>query len=276
MNFLLLLIFFLIIPVFHKSFCQHLSFYDFSYKKSEQIKLSSELREISGLTLKDEKLFAHSDEKGNVYQIDPASGEIIKKFRLGEKAVYNDFEGIAAAGKKMFLVSSKGELYLFYEQKNNGYSKYTKIGTPLSRKSDIEGLCFDPSNYSLLIACKGSPGKDSDAYKTIYSFDISNRQLIEKPRFLISLDELDKKFGIKKFAPSGIERNPKTGSFFILSSNEKCILEISPDGKLIDAVKLNHKFHRQPEGIAVSSDLEIIISDEGGNGEGTITKYHLK
>jgi hypothetical protein len=58
-----------------------------------------------------------------------------------------------------------------------------------------------------LIACKGDPGKDSDAYKIIYSFDISTRQLNEKPRFLISLDELDEKFGIKNFAPSGMKRS---------------------------------------------------------------------
>ncbi|HVO74002.1 MAG TPA: SdiA-regulated domain-containing protein [Ignavibacteriaceae bacterium] len=276
MNLITRLFILLIIPLFQKViFCQHLSSYDFS-KSPDQFKLSSELREISGLTIKGNKLFTHEDEKGNIYQIDPATGNIIKKFRLGKKAVHNDFEGIAAAGKKLFLISSKGEIYLFYEQKNNTYSKYTKINTPLSGKNDVEGLCFDPSTYSLLIACKGDPGKDYEGFKAVYSFDIASRKLNNKPRFLISLDELQKQFGIKRFSPSGIERDPKTGSFFVLSSNEKYIVEISPEGKLIYAVKLKHKYHNQPEGIAITSDSQIFISDEGGKGEGTLSKYYLK
>jgi uncharacterized protein YjiK len=257
--------------------CQSLSFYDFSPENADRLKLSSELLEISGLAVTPSgKLFSHADEKGSIYQIDPASGKVIKKFRLGENAVYSDFEGIAVADKKIFLVDSKGELYLFYEQGNNAYSRYTKIKTSLSVKNDIEGLCFDPSTYTLLIACKGKAGEGYDNYKAVYSFDISSRKLNDKPRFLISLEELEKRFGIRKFSPSSIERQPSSGSFFILSSDDKCIIELSPKGELLGAVKLNNKFHKQPEGITFIGNSEILICDEGGKGEAALTRYHLK
>lgn len=256
-------------------FCQPLSSYDFSPGNAVRIELISELTEISGLTAEGERLFGHADEKGNVYQLDPADGKVIKKFRIGENAVYSDFEGITFAGKKMFLVNSKGELYLFYEQKDNAYSKFTKIITALSVKNNIEGLCFDPATYTLLLACKGNPGENYQNFKAVYSFEIGARKLNEKPRFLISLDELKNRFGIKKFSPSGIERNPVSGSFFVLSSGEKCIIELSPDGKIIDAVELDHKFHKQPEGITFTAN-SLIICDEGGKGESTLTIYKLK
>lgn len=277
MNFFSTFILISIISVFQtNSAGPTLSSYDFSSGNAEQIKLTSELTEISGLAVSGSgKLFAHSDEKGDIFQVDPASGKIIKKFRIGERSVYSDFEGIAVAGKKIFLVNSKGELYLFYEQKDDAYSRYTKISTPLSVKNDIEGLCFDPSTYTLLLACKEDPGEGYKEYKAVYSFDIGSRKLNDKPRFLISLEELKNRFDIKKFAPSAIERNPVSGSFFILSSNEKCIIELSPKGELLDAVKLSRKFHKQPEGITFI-DSEIVISDEGGKGDAALTKYHLK
>jgi len=256
---------------------QSLALYDFSPQKPVQLKLNKELNEISGLSVTPNgRLFAHADEKGNVYEVEINSGKVIKKFRLGENSVYKDFEGIAIADKKFFLITGNGELYLFYEQEDGAYSKYKKIKTSLAVKNDVEGLCFDPSTFSLLIACKGYPGKGYSGYKAVYAYDINTEKLLEKPRFLISLKELKEKFNIKRFSPSGIEMDPKSGSFFILSSDEKCIVEISPKGEIINAMKLNGKYHRQPEGITFLSDSVLIISDEGSGSSPTLTKYFLR
>ena len=46
---------------------------------------------------------------------------------------------------------------------------------------------------------------------------------------------------MKNFSPSAIERNPETGTFFILSSHVKALIEVSPDGKIIDGTLLSSK-----------------------------------
>ncbi|PLX31312.1 MAG: hypothetical protein C0600_06030 [Ignavibacteria bacterium] len=64
-----------------------------------QFELPKRLKEISGLAVDDRgRLFAHDDESGIVYQLDPMTGKIVKSFRLGRTLVTEDFEGIAIAG----------------------------------------------------------------------------------------------------------------------------------------------------------------------------------
>ncbi len=104
---------------------------------------------------------------------------------------------------------------------------------------NIEGLCYDPNTNSLLAACKGYPGKRYNGYRAIYSFNLKEKKLEAKPRFLLSLEILDKKYGMKNFSPSAIERNPETGTFFILSSHVKALIEVTPEGKIIAGVLLS-------------------------------------
>ena len=110
----------------------------------------------------------------------------------------------------------------------------------------------------------------------MYSFDLKEKKLSHKPRFLLSLKHLDKKYGMKNFSPSAIEYNSKTGTFFILSSHVKAVIEISPDGKVLKGILLSGKIHKQPEGLTFTKEMKMIISDEGRGGRGTITVYKLR
>jgi uncharacterized protein YjiK len=105
--------------------------------------------------------------------------------------------------------------------------------------------------------------------------NVKRNQLDSEPRFVISLNELNKKFGIKDFFPSAIERSVDGNSFFILSSKgEPCLIEISNKGKILNAKKLPKKVHRQPEGLAIFNDDKIIIADEAAGKMPTLTIYH--
>ena len=243
-----------------------LSKYNFEPEESLRIKLPGELQEISGLTMTDDgRLFGHNDEKGFVYQIDYTNGDIVKKFSLGKKYEREDFEDIAYANNKFYMVSSKGNIYEF-EEGNDGESvTYNILETDLKSKYDVEGLCYDPVTNSLLLACKGYPGKDFKKQKAVYSFSLDEMKLEKEPRFLIDLSEIKKTFN-----PSGIERNPTTGTFFIIAANGSAIIEISKDGKLIDKKKLPPVIHEQPEGITFTPDRSLIISDEGDFTSGSI------
>ena len=62
--------------------------------------LPRRLREVSGLAMTaDGRLLAHHDEAAVVFEIDDASGRVVKQFQLADldAPVAGDFEGIAAA-----------------------------------------------------------------------------------------------------------------------------------------------------------------------------------
>jgi uncharacterized protein YjiK len=128
----------------------------------------------------------------------------------------------------------------------------------------------------LLIACKGIAGKNLKVKKAIYSFSLTEKKLLKQPRFLISLDDLKKKYWVKIFSPSGIEIHPSVKTIFVLSSKSKSVLELSRDGNVLDFRKLNSDFHPQPEGITFLNDRTMVISDEGGDDKAILTFYKNK
>ena len=152
-------------------YCQYnppgkFSNYDLYGKDVIQIKLSKELKEISGLAYAGENfIYTHNDEEGIVFKVSIESGEIIKKFYVGNKKLKKDFEGIAVAGDSIFLTTSDGVLYRFSESENGGNAEYQKFKTGLSAKNNIEGLCYDEktnsdhrctgSNRAIFSGCSG-------------------------------------------------------------------------------------------------------------------------
>lgn len=243
----------------------------------KQVELSKKLKEISGLALTaDQRLFAHGDEKGTIYQLDTENGEIIKEFEIGDKNIEEDFEGIAIVGDRFYLVESNGDIYEFEEGEDNQEVDYEVYKTDLKSKFDVEGLCYDEKTNSLLLACKEFAGKKYDESRAVYSFDLKKKKLEEKPRFIISLNKLDKKWDVDKFKPSAIERNLKSGTFFILGGKGLVILEISDDGKVLDEMILDEKYHHQPEGITFLKDGTMIISDEADKDKATLTFYETR
>jgi len=149
---------------------------------------------------------------------------------------------------------------------------YRVLSTGLTKKYNVEGLCYDPETSALLLLCKDYPGKDLHGYRAVYSFSLQNNQLDEVPRFLIERDFVLDSLDIKSFKPSAIERVPQTGSFIVLAAQGNAVLELSGDGRILGMIKLNKKWHHQPEGITITADQHLIIADEGRK-RGTITIY---
>jgi uncharacterized protein YjiK len=253
-------------------------------------KLDKQLNEISGLTFNDQqKLFAHNDEKGHIYQLDLQNGEIVKKFEVGDKTVKEDFEGIAFANNMFYLVTSNGDIYEFSEGKDGEEVKYEKHKTFLDADNDVEGLCYDAKNNSLLLACKGDPGKKHKGNRAIYEFRLQDKELKKDPRFLLPVKEIMKNYAtdfssklgefflIKDdtFSPSGIEYNQAQSTFFILSFKGRMIVEISEAGTILNIYTLDPENHRQPEGITFTQDNLMIISDEAAGEKAMLTVYEL-
>ena len=243
------------------------------------IKLPISLNEISGISYSSEgKLFGHNDEIGVVYQINQTNGKIIKRFQLGSWGIEADFEGIAVAHDRFFLITSKGILYEFREGSDLEKVKFNEIDLGFSSSFEIEGLCYDQATNSLLIASKNYAGKDKKhkGMRAVYSFALETNKLDKTPRFLLSLKELKSKYEFKGFYPSAISRNPSTGNFFILSSKGgSSIIEMDSKGNLLNGWKLDNKTHPQPEGLTFDQNGNMLISDESVGRSARITIYKL-
>lgn len=268
------------------------SFYSYfkNQKNVTSIKLSHKLTEISGMTCtNDGRIFAHNDEKGVIYQLNYENGKIVKSFDVGKKLLKEDFEGITIVNNLFYLVSSNGNIYEFTEGEDDEYVKYKKYKTHLSANNDVEGICFDPKTNSLLLACKGNPGKKYKGNRAVYEFSLSEKKLAKDPRYLLPIKEIlkdnEQNFISKlseffllsdnDFAPSDIEYNTSSDTFYILAFKGKMLVELSRDGEIISKKKLDAKKHYQPEGLTFTLESDLLISDEGGNQRATITKYPL-
>jgi uncharacterized protein YjiK len=246
--------------------------YDLNSVDNRIIYLPDVLKEVSGIAyLYEDYLLTHNDEEGIVYKINVKSGEIVSEFSIGKKEIEKDFEGIAVVKDSVYLVTSKGTIFKFSLLNGENDIEYEKIKTPLSSKNNVEGLCYDEITNSLLLACKDDPGKDYKNYKAIYAFNLTRMKFIDKPKFLISLKKLKKKFDIKEFSPSGIEVNPVNGNIFLISANPEVILEMDTEGKILYAKELKDKKHKQPEGITFFMNGGLILADEANGQKAKLT-----
>lgn len=255
-----------------------LSHYNIEDENARYYKLSDELKEISGICFTDDgRLFCQTDEYADIFQIDQSTGRIIKTFYINDeskqKAIKGDFEDITFVGNQFFLARHSGTLYSFHEGYDKQIVSYQKYKTSLNSLNDIEGLCFDSSTNSLLMVCKSFAGDGYENQRAVYSFDLAKYEFVEKPRFLININEIKNKSVEEKFKPSGIAKCPSSNSFFIIAAKGNIIIEISDSGEVIDYKNLPQKIHIQPEGISFSKDKTLYISNEGKNDNARLVIY---
>ncbi len=248
--------------------------YDLSARPKARFALPARLSEISGLAMTDDgRLFAHGDERGVVYQLDYTTGRIIKQFFLGRWGVRADFEGIAVKGKVFYLVESNGTVYEFPEGNNNDRVSFRTYRTFLTSKNDVEGLCYDPATDALLLLCKADPGKGYHKHKSVYEFSLKTRTLSSRPRFLIPLKDVTRSSDGHRFNPSGIERHPQSGTFFVVAAQGHSIVELAADGTVLAQQRINKKIDPHPEGIAFIPDGSLLLCNDGQGGSGSLSVY---
>ncbi|MGH7491718.1 MAG: SdiA-regulated domain-containing protein [bacterium] len=251
--------------------------YDFSDKSVQVFDLPRDLAEASGLTFTaDGRLFSHTDEAGMIFEIDPKTGKELRRFYLGRPMLRGDFEGVAARQDTLFLTNSSGTIFRFRAGENGQPVKYDMFKTALSAKNDVEGLAYDAATNCLLLACKGDAGTGRSDQKAIYSFSLKTYKLEPKPRFLLPLAEILAQTQRKEFNPSGLERHPVTGNFFVLANNGLAMIEIDPQGKIMGVSTLPKSLHKQPEGLAIATDGTVFIANEGQGKTAKLVMYRLR
>ena len=241
-----------------------------------QLKLPNRLREISGQAmLEGNRLLAHDDEKGTVVEIDYRDGSIVKSFELGGPRgfVADDLEGIAAVEGRLFLVSSTGRLYEFGEGADGETVPYRMYDTGVGKHHEIEGLAYDPDQRAMLLVSKNPRDRRQSDLIAIYRWSLDTRRHVEDGRILIEASTLARRIGRNRFQPSGIERHPETGNYFVVAARQRAVAEITPQGAVLAVKELKAGRHRQAEGITFASDNTMVIADEGSGKRATLSFY---
>ncbi len=252
---------------------QGLAAYELDKDAAEQHELPGRLREVSGLaTTSDGRLFAHDDERARVYQIEPRSGEVVKRFDVGAGGVRGDFEGIAVAGERFYLVESDGTLYEFREGEEKEDVSFREVKTGLGRRCEVEGLAHDPDSDALLLVCKSTRGRDLRDHLVVFAAPLSTLEPEAEPRYRIPYASLRDVGARGRLHPSGIEVHPVTRRIFVVAAREEGIVEFDRTGRFVGAAELPGKRHVQPEGIAFVLD-RLALADEGTGRKATLTLY---
>ncbi|MGD2121349.1 MAG: SdiA-regulated domain-containing protein [Gemmatimonadota bacterium] len=248
--------------------------YDLSGNGGSSQDLPRVLQEISGLaSTSDGRLFAHDDERANVFQVDPETGEILKAFSVGLGGTRGDFEGIAIAGERFFLITSVGQLFEFREGEAGATVGFRVYPLNLGLVCEMEGLAFDPGTETLLLPCKNPRSSRLRNHLVVLSVALESMKLDPNPRIAIPLQELDSRGLDDEFHPSSIEVHPGSGSLVLVAAREEAMVELSPQGEILATEELKRKDHPQPEGLAFLPDGSLILADEGQGERGTITRY---
>ncbi|HET8624717.1 MAG TPA: hypothetical protein VFM14_14225 [Gemmatimonadales bacterium] len=266
--------------------------YDLTARPAWQTVLPDELAEISGHAFTpDGRLYAHGDELGVIYRLEPRGGRVLGWFtvaptgrdpNLGRKqkgaafrlgAVSGDFEDIAIVGDRFFLVSSNGVLLEFRQGRDGGQVPYQTHTTGLTGKCEIEGLAHDASTRSLLLLCKNPRGKGKETSVELYAWSLKTGRVATEPRLSVPYAALAQATGVAKFNGSAIAANPNGKSFLLVAGPQQTFAEVDRSGRVLRGGRFARGVYRQPEGAAFAPDGSVLISSEAAGGRATIAGY---
>jgi hypothetical protein len=252
-----------------------------------QVELPDELREISGLAADGRgRVFAHGDEEATVYELDPRSGRVLKRFGLapgsagpdlGKKAradrVAGDFEDLAIAGDRFFLVTSNGILLEFAEGAADSLVPYAVHDTGLGPYCEIEGLAHDAAVGSLLILCKEIRPKAERDRVALYAWSLAARTLEPAPRLSVPYAALARVTGARAFNGSAVAVAPDGRSLVMVAGPQRVYAGVAADGRTVEGGALAHDVLPQPEGLTFLRDGTLLVSSEGGRGAAVLAGY---
>jgi uncharacterized protein YjiK len=233
-----------------------------------------QLREISGLALTSRgTVFAHDDNAGRVYEIDPKTGIVLKGFSLAGNQK-EDFEAITIAGDDIYLMASDGKLFKFREGADGQQVTFQMFNPHLKKECEFESLTYESDSTRLLMACKRILDKQARQDLVIYRMPLplnpSTFSILRVP-----LEEVVGSNKWKNFRASDITIDPNTRNYVLIASHEKGLVVLTPDGTVVRSEPLPGD-HRQPEGVAITRDSLLLVSDEANVKPATITVYRWR
>jgi uncharacterized protein YjiK len=234
-----------------------------------------ELREISGLALTTRgTVLTHDDNVGRVYEIDPKTGILLKGFSL-QGGVRGDFEAITIAGTDVYLMRSNGKIYKFREGPDASQVPYSMYDTGLGKQCEFESMAYEADSSRLVLACKKFLDKKAPKEVLIFHVPLPLGDPSKITALQIPIKDVIGKNKWTNFHPSDINIDPVTKNYVIVASKEKGLIVVTPDGDVVRSEPLPGD-HRQPEGIAITPDSLLLVSDEANVKPPAITVYRWR
>jgi hypothetical protein len=171
-----------------------------------------------------------------------------------------------------FLLVSNGDLYEFREGADGERVDYTIHDTHLGRECEFEAMAYDPAINSLVMACKHVHKKNLHDSVVLYRWKLDGGKGDRVSLLTVPLAKMIGSNPWKAFHPSDVTLDPITGNYVLIASLEKAIAEITPAGEVVFSRPLPAN-HDQPEGIAITRDSILLISDEAVRRPAAITLY---
>ncbi|MEZ4739986.1 MAG: hypothetical protein R2818_11675 [Flavobacteriales bacterium] len=261
---------------------------------SATIILPDTLHEVSGLTDIDPHTIACvQDENGVVFFYDLETRTIARQFQFH---LDGDYEGITRIGDVIYILRSDGTVYCVENYRDPDFRLHTyTTGIPAA---DNEGLCHDPVNDRLLIACKSKLGKGPEFKdkRAIYGFDLKTKKLSKQPVFEFDVQKMrefaeqrkidlptrtkGKNGGteepILKFKASAIGMHPIRNHLYVLSAADHLFFIFDLDGKLLYMEPLDAKLFNKAEGITFMENGDMLITNEGQDQKPTLLRFPYK
>ena len=215
--------------------------------------LPHSLQEISGIAyVSHNNIACIQDEKGKLYIYSLDSSKIIEEYKFAKDA---DFEDIEYHDGVIHVLESNGTIFQFAYPINKQETKV--ISTDLKKSLDFEAFCYSNRKKKYLLAAKQA--------KEIFVFDSKKKAITEK--FAV------KNYNLNKLKASGITIDFDFKKIYILSSVYKTILVLDFDYNVLTSIKLDSKIFKQPEGICISPNGDLLISNEGAKGKANILQF---
>ncbi|MBW3127149.1 SdiA-regulated domain-containing protein [Hymenobacter profundi] len=241
-----------------------------------------ELQELSGHTLVgDEQLAGIEDESGTLYFYNLRTQRLDSTVQFGPKG---DYEDVARVPGGYLILRSDGTLF-----KRSGRVT-TTYATGLSAANEPEGLTYDASSQTLLVACKGEPGAGlGDTKRAVYRLNPTSYRIEPTPAYVLDIEAIlarspdaarrgkaAKKAGrLSQFAPSAVAVHPRTHHVFVLSARGNDLVELDAQGRLVAAQTLDPARFPQPEGLAFAPNGDLLVSSEAGSKKGQGRLYRF-
>ena len=240
-----------------------------------QWRLPDRLNELSGLALtRDGRLLTVTDESAIVYELDFQSGRLVKAFAFGNPVVKGDFEGIAVVDDLVYLVTSAGRIYIAAEGADGQRVTFDNYDTELGNLCEIEGLTRSENNSRLYILCKNVRKNSQIKNLMIFAWSVEDRELLVDESLSLPESAIRKKLRVDRLSPSGLTIDRNSGNFVVIAARQRALIEISRDGRLVDARNLTLTTrHRQAEGIELTTNGKLLIADEGGTHKARLAVY---
>jgi uncharacterized protein YjiK len=242
--------------------------------------LPPELNEISGIAFKDSNtVLAVEDEHGYIYQFDLRKKKVVARTTFAGKG---DYEDLAIVHNDIYVVNSAGNLYHVRNFLTGKNVSTMKITTPLGKKNDVEGLCYDRFHNRLLLAAKAK-GLEKKKNREVFAFNLEENRLDTVPAYSLSMDEIERYFkgdaleeSSKKFlkavgnknmndvfTTSALAVHPDSHHIYMLSSANHLIAVLSGNNELLSVIPLKGPAFIQPEGLAFAPGGKLYVSNEG-------------